>query len=334
MGWAQQYGHLARHSADIQTYPDGNSWNSMLYNYGQHVRLARYQKPGFFNDPDFLNVDHPSYTLEEKKSHFALWCVFSAPLLLSADLTAIKDEEVKYLTNRDLLAINQDRLVQQATLVSRDSTWDVLTKSVQNGDRILAILNRGNVPADHTVTWEKLGFPASTRQSVGEIVVKNLWTGDSLRIPANRGGVTAKAIPAHGTAVFRITKPAGPVTPTGLIFKSDNLKCLSDIRPGTMRWVTCNGLDSQTWQVRQDGRISSLLRPEKCAVNVQGKIRAHDCGSEADAWNYHVTGNLVSAKTNLCLTEATNGDAIATACGYLRNEQVLSLPVGVAVLGQ
>ncbi|EOO00530.1 putative alpha-galactosidase a protein [Phaeoacremonium minimum UCRPA7] len=123
MGWVQQYGQLARHSRDslvwnsTNYWPDITGWDSVMFNYGQEVRLARYQRPGYFNDPDFLNVDHFDYTLDEKKSHFALWCSFSAPLILSTDVLNITDEEVEYLTNKDFLDVDQDPLVQQATLV-------------------------------------------------------------------------------------------------------------------------------------------------------------------------------------------------------------------------
>ncbi|KAF4506629.1 hypothetical protein G6O67_006695 [Ophiocordyceps sinensis] len=334
MGWARQIGYLARHSADIVNYPDGNAWNSVLYNYAQHLGLARFQKPGFFNDPDFLIVDHPSFSLDEKKSHFALWCAFSAPLILSADLAAIRDDEVEYLTNRDLIAVNQDKLVQQATLVSSDENWHVLTKSLEKGDRLVVTLNRGGSAADLTVSWERLGFSPPALRRAGDVSVKNLWTGETYTVAAQESGITAKAIPQHGTGVFRITKPASPVTPTGLIFNTNSLKCLTDDRSGKVSWAVCDGSDAQTWRVRPDGHINSLLRPNECMADAQGKIVSRQSGCRSDAWVYHMTGNLVSAQTKLCLTERTDGAAVAAGCGYKLNEQVLGLPIGVAVVGE
>lgn len=333
MGWAQQYGQLARHSADIQTYPDGKSWGSMLYNYGQQVRLARYQKAGYFNDPDFLNVDHPSYTLDEKKSHFALWCSFSAPLILSTDLTAITPEEVEYLTNKDLIAINQDRLVQQATLVSSDETFDTLSKSLENGDRVLTILNKGSAAADLTVSWERVGLSTKALRRGNDVSVKNLWTGEQSKVAVKAGGITAKAIPSHGTAVFRIAKSVSPVTPTGLIFNTNSMNCLTDDASGKVTFAKCDGSDAQTWRVRSDGHINSLLRPDECIVDAQGSILSRHSGCHSDAWTYEVSGDLINGNSKLCLTEGKGGAATATKCGYEANEQVVGLPIGVTVVG-
>lgn len=334
MRWARQMGHLARHSADVVNYPDGDGWASVMYNYGQHLRLARFQKPGFFNDPDFLIVDHPSLTPDEKKSHFAVWCAFSAPLILSADLARIRDDEVEYLTNRHLIAVNQDGLVQQATLVSHDAGWDVLTKSLENGDRLVLALNKGAAAADLTVSWERLGLSRPALLRGGDVAVRNLWTGEQTRVSARESGVGAKAVPAHGTAVFRIAKPAGPVTPTGLIFNTKSLRCLTDDRSGQVSWAECGGSDAQTWAVRPDGHINSLLRPGECVVDAGGKISSRRSGCRSDAWVYQMTGNLVNARTRLCLTERANGAAVAEECGYELNEQVLSLPIGAAVVGE
>ncbi|RDA91793.1 hypothetical protein CP533_2799 [Ophiocordyceps camponoti-saundersi (nom. inval.)] len=334
MGWSRKYGHLARHSADIQTYPEGNSWVSMMYNYGQHVRLSRYQKPGFFNDPDFLNVDHPSYSLTERKTHFALWCVFSAPLLLSTDLKALKDKEVEYLTNRRLIAVNQDRLVQQATLVSRDANQDVLTKSVENGDRVVAMLNKAGVSARIMVSWERLGLSPTALQRADYVSVEDLWTGKRQKIAVAAGGVRTESIPSHGTAVYRISQKASAITPTGLIFNSNTLKCLTDDWSGLVGWFDCNDSDSQVWMVRKDGRISSLLHPDRCLMQTDRNLAAtssvvpdRSCGK----WKYHVSGNLINVKSGHCLTEKADGVAVIISCGYLLNEQVLSLPIGVAV---
>nr|BAB08149.1 alpha-N-acetylgalactosaminidase [Acremonium sp. No.413] len=331
MGWAQKMGHLARHSADIQTYPDGNSWKSMMFNYNEHVRLARYQTIGFFNDPDFLNVDHPSYSLDEKKSHFALWCTFSAPLLLSTDLTAITDEEVKYLSNKDLIAINQDKLIQQATLVSRDDNWDVLSKDVENGDRIVTILNKGASAGSLTVSWERAGLSTEALLGGPDVSVKNLWTGETAKTAVASGGITASDVPSHGTAVFRIAKSVSPVTPTGLIFNTLSMKCLTDDESGQVSFKACDGSDGQTWQVRQDGHISSLLRPDKCIVDDQGNILSSSSGDSTDVWSYGVSGNLINGNSANCLTESGDGTATATNCGNELGSQVVALPVGVIV---
>ncbi|KAK2592093.1 hypothetical protein QQS21_010199 [Conoideocrella luteorostrata] len=332
MGWSADYGQLARHSDDIQNYPDGgDSWKSMLINYGYHIRLARYQRPGYFNDPDFLNYDHPSYTLDEKKSHFALWSSFSAPLILSANIPAITPEEAKYLTNKDIIAIDQDPLVQQATLVSSSNDTDVLTKSLENGDRLLTIFNKASTAASITVSWERIGYTVSDLPHGGAVSVKNLWTGQSSKIDVQSGGITAKNIPRHGTAIYRIGRTTSPITPTGIIFNTVTMNCLTDSASGVLKFTRCNGSASQTWSIRSNGRVSSILRPKQCIEDTGGKVVSGKLDCTSAGWSYHQSGNVISSRSKLCLTEAKDGSALATACGRELNEQVMSLPIGVTI---
>ncbi|KZZ92991.1 alpha-N-acetylgalactosaminidase [Moelleriella libera RCEF 2490] len=330
MGWAAEYGQLARHSADVATYPDGDGWSSIMYNYGVHVRLARFQRPGFFNDPDFLITDHPSLSFEEKKSHFALWCSFSAPLLLSVDIPSLSQDDLAFLRNKDLIAVNQDRLVEQATLVSRDDRWEVLTKSLENGDRLLTVLNRGAVTGTLKVPWDRIGL-SSKAFGTASVRVKNLWTGNVRNVAIADGGIIASQVPSHGTAVFRITKSKSPVIPRGMVFNTLTLSCLTDQASGKVIWSECNASDAQVWAVNANGRVSSLLRPDACIVDDDGKIISHQDGCEKTSWVYKVSGNLISSVSGRCLTESANGTAAGVSCGHLLNEQVLALPVGVKV---
>jgi alpha-galactosidase len=333
MAWAAEYGQLARHSADVATYPAGDGWRSIMFNYGQNVRLARFQRPGFFNDPDFLIPDHPSLSMDEKRTHFALWCSLSAPLLLSADIPSLSGDVVAYLANEHLIAVNQDRLVQQATLVSQDGTWDVLTRNLDNGDRLLTVLNRGPVPADMTVSWERIGFsPTALGSSSSSINIRDLWTGQASGVAASAGGITASKVPSHGTAVFRIGKTASPVTATGTIFNTNTLRCLTDNQSGKVTWSACDAASAQVWAVRADGHVNSLLRPDECIVDAEGTVLSRHSGCHSDPWTYTVSGNLVNTVSGKCLTEGADGSATVESCGHLLNEQVVALPAGVEVV--
>lgn len=339
MTWVPQYGQLARHSRDTLVWnstnywPDITGWDSVLFNYGQEVRLARFQRPGYVNDPDFLNVDHFDYTLDEKRSHFALWCSLSAPLILSTDVLNMTDNEVEYLTNRDLIAVDQDPLVQQATLVSQDGTWDVLTKSLYNGDRLVTVLNRGNCTADLDVSWSRIGVFPDDLPTPSTINVKDLWMGNTTTVSLDEQGITVRDIPSHGTGVYRLSNPAlGEAIrthPTGMIFNTYSLHCLTD--NGTVVWANCRSADSQVWRIKPDGVVSSLANLDKClATGLTGEvITSHDC--DADRWDYFISGNLIQASSRLCLMEGEGSAATVSDCGYLTNEQVLALPVGVAV---
>lgn len=351
MGWVPQYGQLARHSRDTLVWnstsywPDITGWDSVLFNYGQAVRLARFQRPGYVNDPDFLNVDHPDYTDEERRSHFALWCSLGAPLILSTDVPRLTAAQIAYLTNARLIAVDQDPLVQQATLVSQDGTWDVLTRSLYNGDRLVAVLNRGAAAADLRVPWARIGLFPDELPTPASVLVTDLWTGaDTTASLASGTGLAVQGLPSHGTGVWRLAHPtpgeAIRTIPTGMIFNTYSLSCLTDSANGTVRWANCTAADAQVWTVRPDGRVSSLLSgPDKCLAARDGQVVAESaaCGAgTASRWDYFISGNLVNAASGLCVTQDQRDGtaetmALVEDCGYLTNEQVLALPGGVVI---
>jgi alpha-galactosidase len=161
-----------------------------MLNYDWQIRVARYQSPGFFNDPDYLISDRPELTLDEKRSHFALWASFSAPLIISAYVPSLGKDELAFLTNKDLIDVDQDALSQQATIARRDSTWDVLTKSLANGDRLLTVLNRSPAKASTTIPLEQVGLKPDCTYAV-----KDLWTGDAAG--SVTGQFSVKNVPSH-----------------------------------------------------------------------------------------------------------------------------------------
>ncbi|KAJ6781472.1 hypothetical protein PWT90_02676 [Aphanocladium album] len=339
MGWSQKMGQLARHSDDIINYDDDRepAWNSLTRNYYQHARLARFQRENYINDPDFLNTDHWNYTLQEKRTHMALWSSFSAPLIVSADIPNLKAEELEILLNKDLIAIDQDPLVQQATLASSSSGRDVLTKNLANGDRILTVLNKAATAADYFVSWATMGIQTARISPNTVLNVKDLWTGKTEQVKISAGGITAKNVASHDTHVFRISGGMGGsshpiVLPTGMIFNVQSFRCLTDDKSGKVRWEYCDGSDSQTWVVSNEGYINSLLRPGQCLTDVQGTLLTRNSGCKTDAWKYYNSGNLINSNSNRCVTQEQNLSATVSDCGYVTNEQVIELPAGSKVI--
>ncbi|KGO74657.1 Aldolase-type TIM barrel [Penicillium italicum] len=128
-------------SADVIVYPsNGSAWDSIIRS-------------------GLLNPRPPGPHSEREKSQFALWASFGAPLNLDCYIPFLSDEEIAFLSNKALIAVNQDLLEQQSTLVSRDDTFDVLFRSLENGDRLLTVLNRGGNAATTTVSLARLGLP-------------------------------------------------------------------------------------------------------------------------------------------------------------------------------
>ncbi|KAF2203977.1 hypothetical protein GQ43DRAFT_221660 [Delitschia confertaspora ATCC 74209] len=349
MAWVRQTGELARHSDDIKvystlpngTFESGGHWDSMMNNYGMQVRLARYQKCGFYNDPDFLIPDWLDLSLDEKRTHFALWAGFSAPLIISAYIPDLTDSEIEYLTNKDIIAVDQDALCEQATLVSQDGHFDVLTKNLANGDRLVMVLNRGNQTNNTVIPLERLGLDSGERYKA-----KDLWSGSSTTI--RRGVVEISHLKSHATAILRISGAGRKgeklaVTPTGMIFNTFSLNCLAASPASHHRspisfvtFAACNAADAQIWRTLSNGRILSLNDDGLCLAAKEEKVIVTACSHDVteakrQQWSYGINGNLVNKEKELCLQEAEKGAAVLTKCGIELDSQVFGLPGGVTV---
>ena len=107
--WGKDVGNSWRTTGDIS-----DNWKSMTRIIDQNNKWYEYAGPGGWNDPDMLEVGNGGMNYEEYKTHFALWAITKAPLLIGCDITNMSDETKKILTNPEVIAINQDSLGQQA----------------------------------------------------------------------------------------------------------------------------------------------------------------------------------------------------------------------------
>lgn len=318
-------GELARHSNDVINYnAEGNAWDSIMVNYNFHILVSRFQKLGFYNDPDFLIPDNKGLSDDEKRSQFALWASFSAPLILSSWIPELTKDEIAFLTNKDLLAVDQDPLVEQAALVSRDDTFDVFTKNLANGDRLLTVLNRGDSAATADIPVERIGL--SKRCSYK---AKDLWDGSSVGI---KDSVSVK-LNTHATAVYRISLPkkCSSVTPTGMVFNTASMKCMTASEE-SIEFAKCEAKDSQVWVFSNDGAVSPLSDSSMCLAADGEDVSLVSCkrNSDAQKWSYNYMGNLKNVKSGQCVTEGLG----AAKCGHDLESQVLGMPSGVEVQWQ
>ncbi|KAJ5690520.1 hypothetical protein N7462_004912 [Penicillium macrosclerotiorum] len=328
MDWIPYYGELARHSDDVLVYVgEGSAWDSIMVNYNFNTLVVRYQQPGYYNDPDFLIPDHPGLTDAEKRSHFALWASFGAPLILSAYIPSLSSDDIKFLSNKDLIAVDQDSLAQQAALVSRDSNFDVLTRSLANGDRLLTVLNRGSSTEKITIPVAHLGLDPKCKYRSRELV-----DGSTSTIS---GSVEIK-LDSHATTVYRITPPRGctGITPTGMILSTVSGNCLT-ASSTRATFGACNAADTQVWHVAGQGSkvtISPLSEDTKClAVNDKGDLSLLPCkGGSGTNWSHFITGHVQNARGG-CLTES-DGQAALVACELSQGGQILGLPSGVHIV--
>ena len=106
--WGKEVGNSWRTTGDIN-----DNWNSMLNIIDINDKSYQYAGPGGWNDPDMLKVGNEGMTITEYKTHFNLWAISKAPLLIGCDITKMKEEIKDILTNPEVIAVNQDALGEQ-----------------------------------------------------------------------------------------------------------------------------------------------------------------------------------------------------------------------------
>jgi alpha-galactosidase len=201
--WVTNVAHLHRSSDDIK-----DNWDRMLYCLDQNADLWEYARPGFWNDPDMLEVgnttrerlwggiDSTKMTLLEYRTHFSMWCMMAAPLIAGNDLRSMSSEIVEILTNREIIAINQDTLGKQGKRIKDDSGLEVWCKELSGNRKAIALFNRKDVTTDIPISWKELGIS-------GRHKVRDLWKGKNLG--SYKKSFSGKDIRPHEAMVLLIT---------------------------------------------------------------------------------------------------------------------------------
>jgi len=202
--WAQDTGNLWRSTGDIvdkwsskRKWPDGSCCElGMLDILDLQVGLDSFAGPGHWNDPDMLEVGNGGMTTAEYRAHFSLWCILAAPLIAGNDLRSMTPEIKEILTNKEVIAINQDALGREGTRIWKDGDREVWFKQLKDGSRAVVLLNRGATASEITVPWEAIGYPANISASV-----RDLWAHKDL---GKSAGKFAAQIESHAVVVITI----------------------------------------------------------------------------------------------------------------------------------
>jgi alpha-galactosidase len=332
--WVKQYGQLWREGYDIATYDrtkqDASRWGSVLGNYDYNHPNGRYAGPGNWNDPDFLIAGDGGLTADESRSQVALWAMMAAPMILSSDVAALTPAARSALGNSGLIGLDQDPLGRQAGVVSTDGTTDVLARPLAGGDRAVAVLNRGSAARTITVPLTGIGLPGCA------VTAKDLWTGAASAV----SGSLSATVPAHGTAVWRLTPGTGcaAAVPTGQL-TGDGAKCADVTGSATADGTPvilfgCTGNANQRWARPADRTVRSLGKclTEAGATAGSAAVLSACTGAASQAWTARSDGTLVNSASGLCLDVRGGSTADRTAlevwtCGHFQANEVWSLPV-------
>jgi alpha-galactosidase len=120
----------------------------------KHTEL--YAGPGHWNDFDMMEVGN-GMNVNEDRAHFSMWCMLASPLIAGNDLRKMKKETLSILTNKDVIAINQDKKGMQASLWKQKDSVDIWVKPLEKGLAI-CFLNRASKPVDINHSWTDIQY--------------------------------------------------------------------------------------------------------------------------------------------------------------------------------
>lgn len=182
-----------------------NTFASVMHIVDLNADLWRHASPGHVNDMDMLQVGR-GMSYEEDKTHFSMWCMLNSPLLAGNDLRSMTPETISILTNSELIALNQDRLVYQARRLVDEGDLEVWAKPLQStmsGEVAVALLNRSGKTAAITFQPDSVGLDVAKGYTL-----RNLWAKKDYAVSTKKE--VSFDVPAHGVVVLRIAGTSRP----------------------------------------------------------------------------------------------------------------------------
>jgi alpha-galactosidase len=200
-------GELSKVSNTWRTGGDiRDNWKSLKPRVLAQDKWAPYAKPGHWNDPDMMVVGwvgwgkgpYPTHlTPDEQYTHMSAWCLMSVPLLLGNDLTKLDAFTLSLLTNDEVIAVNQDPLGKQATVIAREGESGIMAKDLSDGSKAAGLFNTGDTGTQSmTLNWKDLGIS-------GKYIVRDLWRQKDL---GTFDSEFKTDVPQHGVVMVSLRK--------------------------------------------------------------------------------------------------------------------------------
>jgi len=191
--WAPEVGGNAwRTTGDIR-----DTWDSMTtIGFGQDA-LAPFAKPGHWNDPDMLEVGNGGMTDDEYRTHMSLWSILAAPLLAGNDLRNMSPAIHDILTNREVIAVNQDKEGKQGRRISKSGDQEIWSRNLAGNAQAVALFNRAQAATKITLKWTDLDLASAPAH------IRNLWSHTDVSAVAAEFSAT---VAPHGVVLLRISQ--------------------------------------------------------------------------------------------------------------------------------
>lgn len=202
--WGAKAGNMWRTTMDILP-----KWRSIVHLYNKTIKLYEYASAGHVNDPDMLEVGNGKLTVDENKSHFTLWCMMSAPLVLGNDIRKLTDNSTKsneiinIVTNKSLILVDQDPLVKPAKRLKKDGSVDILARPLYNGDVAICFFNKSSKKKSIAFNLDELKSDKYLQfeTNSNDYQIHDLWSDQR----TTNTSISTSVAP-HGVKVFRISR--------------------------------------------------------------------------------------------------------------------------------
>ncbi|GAA1957857.1 alpha-galactosidase [Kitasatospora viridis] len=320
--WCGQVANMCRIGGDRDSDLSGVLYDQQL---GTALKYANTVQPGGWHDMDMLftgwqdvngvygvtdtNTGDKPFTDDESRTEMSILSMMAAPLISGADLrtaaqsqhtasgytwsTGINSSALSIMKNPDMIAIDQDSLGKPASLVGNPPATStapvILKRTMANGDVVVALVNQDpNNWANPSVALSQLGLTAAS------YTYKDVWNGTTATTTGTIGG---NWIPAHGTALYRISAASATGTTP---------KIASIVGDGNYHAISAGGTGGQALEV-QGGN---------CYANSgsNSDINAYQSGNAAQQWLFTPNNDGTVTISDNCYT-ATQSHTVLAAGG-------------------
>lgn len=172
------------------------SWKDVAKRFDYVALWQPYGGPGGFNDYDSIEVgngDNDGLTPVERQAQLSLWALGASPFILGIDLTHFDAQDLEFLKNAAVLAVDQDSVA--ARRVVNTSTLQVFAKKEANGDVVIGLFNTDSRAQTVSVAASATGLA----ENQAGYSLEDLWTGKTEK----SGSTISATIPPHAVALFR-----------------------------------------------------------------------------------------------------------------------------------
>jgi alpha-galactosidase len=156
--------------------------------------LETFARPGHWNDPDMLEVGNGGMNHDEYVTHMSLWVLLASPLLAGNDLSKMTPETLSILTNKEVVAVDQDVKGAQGHRVFQEGPLEVWAKPLADGSMAVGLFNRGESVNPITLSFSNIGVRGSAK-------LRDLWQHKDL---GSFSGSYTEQVPRHGAILLRI----------------------------------------------------------------------------------------------------------------------------------